>query len=271
MAYTVEQKAVAIAVVSRYDNQVSAAAIDEIRRLLDLPNLTDRTVRNWVREFQSQGAEISTEKIISVVSASDGQAESVLRFTDKEALFIEYYLQCLNATEAARLAGYRGTDASLATIGWRLLRKVEIRAEIDRRLKERHLSADEVLAGLADIASMTMADFIDPETGYLDLERANLRGKMHLIKKHKRTIRRDKLGETETFEIELYDKQAAYNQLGRYHQLFTDRVKVDDWRSEAIADIRNGKITYQAFMEAFGDSSLAADLFRAAGVPIPTE
>lgn len=61
MAYTVEQKAVAIAVVSRYENQVSSAAIDEIRRLLDLPNLTDRTVRNWVKEFQSEGAEISVE------------------------------------------------------------------------------------------------------------------------------------------------------------------------------------------------------------------
>lgn len=61
MAYTLEQKAVAIAVASRYDNQVSGAAIDEIRRLLSLPNLTDRTVRNWLKEFQSNGAEISPE------------------------------------------------------------------------------------------------------------------------------------------------------------------------------------------------------------------
>lgn len=52
MAYTVEQKAVAIAVVRRYDNLVTAAAIDEIRQLLTLPNLTTQTVRNWVKEVQ---------------------------------------------------------------------------------------------------------------------------------------------------------------------------------------------------------------------------
>ncbi|MGH9811541.1 MAG: terminase small subunit [Candidatus Acidiferrales bacterium] len=40
-----------------------------------------------------------------------------------------------NATEAARKAGYEGTDASLATMGQRLLRKVEIRRAIATREK----------------------------------------------------------------------------------------------------------------------------------------
>lgn len=52
MAYTVEQKAVAIAVVRRYDGLVTAAAIDEIRQLLTLPNLTTQTVRNWCKDVQ---------------------------------------------------------------------------------------------------------------------------------------------------------------------------------------------------------------------------
>ncbi len=52
MAYTLEQKAVAIAVVRRHDGLVTTEAIDEIRRLLTLPNLTTQTVRNWLKDVQ---------------------------------------------------------------------------------------------------------------------------------------------------------------------------------------------------------------------------
>lgn len=41
------------------------------------------------------------------------------------------------------------------------------------------------------------------------------------------------------------------------------------WQDQAIADIRAGKIPYKALADAF-DESLAAELFRKAGVPIPT-
>lgn len=43
--------------------------------------------------------------------------------------------------------------------------------------------------------------------------------------------------------------------------------KVDDWRSQAIEDIRAGKIPFEVLENAF-DHSLAAELFAAAGVPI---
>jgi hypothetical protein len=49
----------------------------------------------------------------------------------------------------------------------------------------------------------------------------------------------------------------------------TKHMKVDDWRSQAIADIKAGNIAYEALAGAF-DDSLASELFRAAGVPIPT-
>lgn len=51
----------------------------------------------------------------------------------------------------------------------------------------------------------------------------------------------------------------------KYREQFT--VKVDDWRSQAIADIRAGLITYPALAQAF-DDTLATELFREAGVPI---
>jgi hypothetical protein len=45
------------------------------------------------------------------------------------------------------------------------------------------------------------------------------------------------------------------------------RIEVSDWRSEAIRLIQTGELDYRALAEAF-DDTLAADLFRAAGVSV---
>lgn len=44
-------------------------------------------------------------------------------------------------------------------------------------------------------------------------------------------------------------------------------LRIDDWRSQAIEDIRRGAITYDALAQAF-DDTLAAELFRSAGVEV---
>jgi len=41
-----------------------------------------------------------------------------------------------------------------------------------------------------------------------------------------------------------------------------------DWRARAVADIQTGIVSYDQLTEAF-DESLAAELFRDAGVPVP--
>ena len=43
--------------------------------------------------------------------------------TAKQKLFAEAYVACLNATEAARRAGYKGSDNTLAVTGHDNLRK----------------------------------------------------------------------------------------------------------------------------------------------------
>lgn len=47
-------------------------------------------------------------------------------------------------------------------------------------------------------------------------------------------------------------------------------IKIDDWRSQAIADIKSGRVSFDALAEAF-DHDLATELFRAAGVPLSAE
>lgn len=67
--------------------------------------------------------------------------------------------------------------------------------------------------------------------------------------------------------IELYNKQNALVHLGKHYALFTDKVKHEDWRSDAIEFIRNREVSYEALADEFGND-LATELFKAAGVPV---
>lgn len=167
--------------------------------------------------------------------------------TNKQQAFIEHYLTCWNATEAARRASYAYPNVE----GPKNLVKPSIAAIIRQRLAEFKMGADEVLARLSDQARGSLDDFIDvSEPGHgiegatdvieakaiaggwkLNLVKAEQRGKLHLLKK----IKSGQWGP----EIELYDAQAALALLGRHHKLFTDMVEhggkveveyVNDWR-----------------------------------------
>lgn len=180
--------------------------------------------------------------------------------TDKQKAFINAYLQCLNATESARQAGYAGNDKTLAVVGSENLRKPNIRAEIDRVLSEQVMSAQEVIRRQSEIASLDVTDFFDFYGGLptFNPDKAKERGVLHLVKSFKVSDKE--------FKIEFYDAQRAQETLAKYHDL-TNKVRVEDWRSQAIADIRAGRITYDALAQGF-DEELANELFRSAGVPI---
>ncbi len=72
------------------------------------------------------------------------------KLTEKQAAFVREYLVSLNATDAARRAGYSKKTAS--EVGYENLRKPQIREAIENALAERaqrtELTADEVIAGL---------------------------------------------------------------------------------------------------------------------------
>lgn len=146
--------------------------------------------------------------------------------TDKQRLFVEAYLgeAGLNATQAARLAGYKAKDdANFAVIGSENLRIPKIAAYIAARMEAAIMSANEVMWRLSQQARGDIADFLDAKNK-LDLEAARRNGKTSLIKKLKQ---RKLLDGLEEVEIELYDAQAALVHVGKYHKLFTDRVEHD--------------------------------------------
>lgn len=149
--------------------------------------------------------------------------------TNRQRLFIEEYLTCWNATEAARRAGYTNPNKQ----GPRLLVKDGIRELVKQRLSEKAMSADEVLQRLAEHARGDMGDFIAIESMSfsLDLQKAKELGLTRLIKKVKDRVvmTNNKDGEeteTHTLEIELYDAKSALDTLAKYHGLLVDRTDI---------------------------------------------
>lgn len=151
-----------------------------------------------------------------------------MALTDKQALFVDEYLKCFNATQAALAAGY--SEKSARQIGAENRTKPFISEAIAERLQESAMSADEVLMRLAEHARGDIDNYLSDD-GHFDLAKA--RGAKHtkLIRKFKtrttaRLVGDEEIKTTET-EIELYDSQAALALLGKYHKLFIDKTEIE--------------------------------------------
>lgn len=145
----------------------------------------------------------------------------------KQRVFIDRYLVHFNASRAATEAGY--SEKTAYSIGQELLNKPEILQEIEARLKEYHMSADEALKLLAIQARGDIGDLLDVTSlGFsLDMQKAKDAGLTRLIKKVKQRVvthiaksESDEDREVVDLEIELYDSQSAIDKIlrvaGRY-------------------------------------------------------
>lgn len=147
----------------------------------------------------------------------------------KQQQFITHYLDCLNATEAARRAGY----ADPGQQGHRLLKNVEIAAEIKAGLAEKAMTADEVLARLSAIARADVRALLEfGDDGQITGLRLHQDAPLFLVKKIVPTVAGTR--------IELHDPVAALTTLARAHGLLNtfDWSKVPQQIVDAIADGR---------------------------------
>lgn len=179
--------------------------------------------------------------------------EKEIKLTGKQKKFADAYLgeALFNATKAAKIAGYSGTDITLASVGYENLRKPQISAYIEEKLETHGMGANEVIARLAEIARGKVDDILD-ENGNFDINFARSRGKTHLIKKlkQKRTIKQKKTEVSDSMqsfladdeieaietdveiiyeetEFELYSAHEALRDLGKHHKLFTDKTEIE--------------------------------------------
>jgi len=139
--------------------------------------------------------------------------------TDKQTLFIHWYCILLNATEAAKRAGYGDPEnrVSLASLGSETLRNPQVRAEIDKRLKASIPSPEEVLQRVSQRAMLDVTPYLKEDLT-LDVKALAQAGLGHLVKGVKPG--------REGTEIALVDPQTATKMLARYHGLLADRLDI---------------------------------------------
>jgi hypothetical protein len=190
---------------------------------------------------------------------------------DRHQAFINHYLTHWDRRAAALVAGY-GEEFAYEQ-GSHLLSKPSIRAEIQRRMDELVMSADEALVRLSKQARGSMADFIEltPSGPVFNFEKAEALGSMGLIKELKTKTKvanvipgkrkaGDAPGEEETVVVEvmeidfkLYDAQAALKLIGQAHNVFADRKE------------QTGTVRLVIEYGNTGDGSLSDDPQRPAG------
>jgi len=132
----------------------------------------------------------------------------------RQRLFVEYYLgeAQKSPVDAARKAGYRWPEK----LGPRLVKKSSVQAAIDARVATPAMTANEVLARVAEVASCDMLDFMEVGNDgkiKVDLKLVKRLGLGHLIKR----LRIYKDG---TQDIELEPKMLALAKLGEHYKLW---------------------------------------------------
>jgi phage terminase small subunit len=161
-------------------------------------------------------------------------SEEKPKLNKAQEVFVSEYLSCFNATEAYSRAYPKAKRTTAGANGHELLKKTEIQDEITARLTHVHMSADEALKRLADMARGDVTEFITP-FGSVDLDAVKAAGKGHLIKKIKqRTItkigkgERDEDTEVHDTEIELHDAQAAIDKILKVHGKYKDAIELPE-------------------------------------------
>jgi hypothetical protein len=128
--------------------------------------------------------------------------------TGKQKMFVEAYLSNgFNATEAARTAGYKGSDNTLSQRGHELVRNSKIAVLIQNRVTEAAMPANEVLESLSEIARAPWRQFT----------------KVHY----------NSDGEIVGATLLLKDKIRALELLGKHHRLFDRAGEATDLLGDA--------------------------------------
>lgn len=140
-----------------------------------------------------------------------------MALTHKQRAFVEHYLATgdtqWNATEAAKLAGYKGNRNALAVVGSRNLRKANIQEHIRVRLQEMGATTEELVQGWLHRSRADISPFVT-EDG-LDVEELKEAGLGFLIK----GVRQTKDATT----ILLRDPDVAEDRLARALGMFVER------------------------------------------------
>lgn len=158
-----------------------------------------------------------------------------MKLTAKQIRFVDEYLVDFNATQAAIRAGYSPKTAAAAAA--RLLRNVNIQAEIARRQKDlqrrTEISQDRVVKELARIAFADASDYACVETYMYENKDGTLSPLQVVSPKDTGVLSDDQRAAiagikqgANGIEIKLHDKIKALELLGRHIGMFNDKLSL---------------------------------------------
>lgn len=151
----------------------------------------------------------------------------------KQKRVLDEYLICFVQWKAYKAAYPDSSDEVCRTSSSRLFADANFQAHLQARLNEAHMSADEALKLMADIARGDIGDFVN-DFGGVDIGQARKLGKTRLIKKVKtKTITVNGNGKSEDKEIveeeiELYPADSAIRDILKIHGKFKDSFELPE-------------------------------------------
>ena len=156
------------------------------------------------------------------------------KITPKQQRFVDEYLIDLNATAAARRAGY--SEKTAEQQGPRLLGNVgvatAIRGAKENRAKRTQISQDEVVAELAKLGFSNMLDYLSLQengTAILDwsaLTRDQAAAIQEVIVDTYTEREGDKLIPVKRIKFKLSDKRSSLVDIGRHLGMFDDKLTI---------------------------------------------
>jgi phage terminase small subunit len=146
--------------------------------------------------------------------------------TKSQWLFIKEYMIDLNASEAAKRAGY--SEANAGKVGPHLANLPHVRATIERLMEERtykvEITQQRVLHELALLAFSDVNHYDIDDNGNIALRQGAPKHAMRAVSKIKRKVSVDKDGNvTREVELSLWDKPNPLRLAGKHVGLFWDK------------------------------------------------
>ncbi len=166
----------------------------------------------------------------------------------RQMLFVKYYMECMNANQAAEQAGYkRGVASSVISTP-------VVKAAIAEAMKDIAMAPSEIISRLTRIAQADMGEIMDvDESGYprVNLKKAKEYGRLGMIQE----ISYDAQGMP---KVKLMSQLDAMEKLAKINAMFTERVEIN---TTTTVDINVSK---RVMNVAMADPALLEQLGRLA-------
>ncbi len=184
------------------------------------------------------------------------------KLNPRQMLFIKYYMECMNANQAAEQAGYKRGMAS------NVMRKPAVKAAIAEAMKDIAMAPSEIISRLTRIAQADMGEIMDvDESGYprINLKKAKEYGRLGMIQE----ISYDAQGMP---KVKLMSQLDAMEKLAKINAMFTERIEIN---TNHTVDINVSKrvmsvaMADPALLEQLG--RLADEVSKRAAVAVPAK